>query len=277
MKNIKYSIVACSLILSFILFVSLAYSGGPQKPLVPQSGSNPTISPVKPSTPTPPAVPQASHTIIPPGPTIIITSPGENERVFINSKYKIQWDKIGQMSQFVNIALVRGDGKIDIASYTPNNGFYEWLPSPGKFVPGKFQLRITTSDNVPKIQSDSAKFELVSPYIKFTSPKTGDALKFGKSYTFTWDILGNTGSQVKIFLIMVSKQEEKVMADCPNTGLCEVILTNKFLLTNLCAPYRDKPAPFNICPFGAAKQYVYTYDPNDEYILRIESNGGYKS
>jgi hypothetical protein len=45
----KYSILICSLISFFILLVSLAYSAGLPKPMTPQSGSNPAISPVNPA------------------------------------------------------------------------------------------------------------------------------------------------------------------------------------------------------------------------------------
>jgi Kre9/KNH-like N-terminal Ig-like domain len=166
----KYVIAAFSLILSFILFVSLAYSGDTQKPLIPQSGTTPTISPVKPETSTP----QFPRPVIP-GPTIQITSPGVNEQVAIGSPYKIRWSKIGQMSQFVTIALMKDNVTVEIGRNVPNNGLYEWLPSSDKFGPGKFQLRIITSDN--KIYSDSAIFQLIKPFIKITDPNLTDGIK----------------------------------------------------------------------------------------------------
>ena len=55
-------------------------------------------------------------------------------------------------------------------------------------------------------------------------------------------------------------------------------LINKFPLTDQCAGWEGLPgSPMNTCPYTGAKQFVATYDPNDEYILKIESNGGYKS
>jgi hypothetical protein len=62
-KNIRYPVFACSLILSLILLGSLSYSAGPQKPMTPQSGNNTTVSPINPST-TPQAVPHVQQPTI---------------------------------------------------------------------------------------------------------------------------------------------------------------------------------------------------------------------
>jgi hypothetical protein len=285
MKNLKYSITVGILILSFILSISLAYSGGPQKLLTPQSGANPTISPVKPLTPSQPAVPQASQPFMPSGPIIQITSPEVNEQVLINSKYKIQWINIGQMSQFVNIALVRGDAKFEIANNMPNSGFYEWVPSPDKLGPGKFQLRITTSDN--KIQSDSAIFQLVNPYIKISKiiGSGTDTCRFNfppiidgsglhsypptETCTILWDRFGDTGSSIKVDMRMVSDPSKNSLLipnastySAPNNG--QVVL-HIYPINTTC--HGDTLAPSGIdfqCP---------DYDPNNEYIIKIQTSG----
>jgi len=137
MKNMKYSISACCLIFSFILLGSMAYSAS-------SDTIKPGVSPVK-----------AFNTS---GPIIQITSPTANEQVFIGSKCKIQWTKIGQMSQFVNILLVQGQASKVIVSNVPNNGYYEW-PTPDIYGTGKFSFRIITVDNM--VQADSYEFQIV--------------------------------------------------------------------------------------------------------------------
>jgi hypothetical protein len=134
MKNMKYSISACCLILAFILVVPMAYSVSPQT-------NKPAISRVRPSTPT----------------RIEISSPIANQKVLIGSICKIEWWKIGEMSQFVNILLVQGQASKVIASNIPNNGYYEWL-TPDIYGTGKFSFRISTVDNM--IKADSNVFDI---------------------------------------------------------------------------------------------------------------------
>jgi hypothetical protein len=134
MKNMKYSISACCLILSFILVVPMAYSVSPQT-------NKPAISTVRPSTPA----------------RIEISSPIANQKVLIGSTCKIEWWKIGEMSQFVNILLVQGQTSKVIASNVPNNGYYEWL-TPDIYGTGKFSFRISTVDNM--IKADSNVFDI---------------------------------------------------------------------------------------------------------------------
>jgi hypothetical protein len=170
MKNIKYSISACCLILSFILLVSIAYSAS-------SDTDNPAISPVKPpkmpqaSQPNTPStsIPQTLQLKIPSVPIIQITSPIANENVLIGSKCKIQWTKIGQMSQFVNILLVQGQASKVILSNVPNNGYYEWL-TPDIYGTGKFSFRIITVDNM--IQADSNVFNIA----KVANPNEKDII-----------------------------------------------------------------------------------------------------
>jgi hypothetical protein len=168
MKKMKYSISACCLILAFILVVPMAYSVSPQT-------DKPAISTVKPpempqaSQPNTPSTstPQTLQLNIPSVPIIQITSPIANEKVLIGSKCKIQWTKIGQMSQFVNILLVQGEASKVIASNVPNNGYYEWL-TPDIYGTGNFSFRIMTVDNM--VKADSNIFQIA----QVTNPNEKD-------------------------------------------------------------------------------------------------------
>jgi hypothetical protein len=156
MKSMKHPMLAYSLILSFILFVSFAYSGGPQKLLTPQSAANPMIHPSQqPTTQVSPVKTSDAK--------IIITNPETSEKIVISATYNIRWIKLGQMSPDVNIDLIQNNIKYNIVGSTPNDGVYEWGPL-NNLTPGQYQLRITATASNKTIQSDSAIFQLVNPY-----------------------------------------------------------------------------------------------------------------
>jgi hypothetical protein len=155
--------------MSLILSVSLAYSAGPQKPISPQSVTNPTIQPYQQQkTQVSPAVKTSDA-------KIIITNPEASELIVIGATYNIKWTKLGQMSLLVDIDLIQNNIKYGIVGSTPNDGVYEWVPL-NNLTPGQYQLRITATTSNKTIQFDSAIFQLVNPSIKIT-PKSIDEIK----------------------------------------------------------------------------------------------------
>lgn len=260
MKNIKYS-MAYIVIMSFVLSLSLAYSAEPLRSIRPQQGVAPSQQ----------QTPQITPGIKKLGVNIVITSPAEDEPVQTGATYNIKWTKLGQMSSTVNIELIQGNLKFGIVGSTPNDGVYEW-PVSNSLTPGQYQIRITTSDKT--VQSVSSVFKLDKPSLKITSPRTTDVWTFPdvycmfgtvvtaytpKYYTIIWDSFGNTGSSVSINLYMASyPSEKKSYLAVPNNGTYTIPLL-----------------PFGSCgTLPGYTGFLRKLDPNNEYIIAIETSGG---
>ncbi|HEC13729.1 MAG TPA: hypothetical protein ENI80_10885 [Acidiferrobacteraceae bacterium] len=152
----------------------------PFKP-IPLSGSTPKTTGSEPP-PTAKSEPEPK-----PKASLIISAPMKNQILSVGHTFAIRWKISGDMDDQVQIVAINAlSNRETVIAITANNGHYDWIVP--TTTPEKFSLRIRTTDN--QIQATNGPFTVakkVQKKLHITSPKKGDSLRAGKTYSIRWD------------------------------------------------------------------------------------------
>ncbi|NOZ11041.1 MAG: hypothetical protein GXP09_08405 [Gammaproteobacteria bacterium] len=136
----------------------------------------------------PPVTPKPEFKPTPkPKASLIISAPSKNQILSVGHTIGIRWKINGNMGNQVQIIAVNAlSNRETVIAITANSGRYDWIVP--NTTPEKFSLRIRTTDN--QVQTTRGPFTVAKSIPKkmhITSPKRGDSLQAGRTYTVRWD------------------------------------------------------------------------------------------
>ncbi|NVN95784.1 MAG: T9SS type A sorting domain-containing protein [Bacteroidetes bacterium] len=139
-------------------------------------------------------VSNATFTIAPPQPYIIVTYPNTNVTTYANNSITIQWTSGYLSSSFVKIEFTSDNGANwnTVITPTENDGSYTWtLPNINSL---NCRFRISEYNNPSVNDMSDVVFKVLPPFITVTSPNGGEQWKGCSTKTITWTSGGASGT-----------------------------------------------------------------------------------
>ena len=145
-------------------------------------------------------------------PAIQVTSPKSGDTLTATASYPINWSWTGKLAPF-KIELYNGVSRVSVIAAASNEkGSHSWTV-PGSLQPGNnYSIKIS-STVVTSCTVTGDAFVISAPAIHITSPKSGDTLNAGGSYSINWTWTGNPGP----FKIELYKGSSKISTIAAST------------------------------------------------------------
>ncbi len=155
-------------------------------------------------------------------PYLLVLYPNDADLILYQGDvYSIQWQKYGNMGDFVKIDLYQNNlYHQTISESTENDCFYDWTIPEDQETGNGFQIKIISISDTTQCDFSNQSFSIkVKPELEITYPDTSDIVwKTGEVHTITWNCMGEVGESVKLELFKRGYYSHSIVDSTDNNG-----------------------------------------------------------